>query len=69
MLVKNKQDSDYTALFFIFNFIECNLYYAYILCLRALLTLGYGEFDTLTFFQIAITITNDGIKMDENIIA
>jgi hypothetical protein len=33
------------------------------------LTLGYFEFNLLAFFQIAVTITDDGTEMDEDIIA
>ena len=63
-----KKDSNFTALFH-FLFVSYLGNNAYILSLGSFLTLGHSEFNTLAFFQIAITITNDGIKMDENIIA
>lgn len=40
---------------------------ANVLCLPALLTFGYSEFNSLSFFQAAVSAALDGGKMHEDI--
>jgi hypothetical protein len=41
----------------------------YVLSLGSFLTLGHDELNTLAFFQIAKTITDNGAEMDKHIFA
>jgi hypothetical protein len=41
----------------------------YVLRLEAFLALDNGKFYTLAFFQVAVSVANDGVEMDEYIFA
>lgn len=68
-VVLNSKRSSKNAAPFLFSLFRKILEYDDVLSLQALGAFSNCELYALSFFQIAVTITNDGIEMDEDVFA